>query len=115
MGWTAKQWREARRQKGVPSKDNLPTVLPARVYQQGKELQDMMMMPALDWGKGLAVNTPSSPGPSSPRKVDTSKCACGCGFSHNSAVSGLEGDSSARRVLWFRTMRCKNKYFKVGA
>lgn len=47
--WTAADWREKRRQKGIPPKADMPTILPQSILDEGRELQAMMDMPALDW------------------------------------------------------------------
>lgn len=41
-------------------------------------------------------------------------CACGCKQKHHMAVSGLEGEHGFRRVLWFATMRCKNRHLGIS-
>ena len=51
MAWTAEQWREKRRQQGVSPKADMPTIIPEHLYVAGRELNRMMLMPALDWKK----------------------------------------------------------------
>jgi hypothetical protein len=48
------------------------------------------------------------------RPTDDHLCVCGCKKKHHMAVSGLEGESGVRRVLWFATMACKNKHLGIG-
>jgi hypothetical protein len=49
------------------------------------------------------------------KSTDAQRCACGCGFNHNHAVSALEGEHGSRRVIWFRSMRCKSKYLGLAS
>jgi hypothetical protein len=37
-------------------------------------------------------------------------CACGCQQRHNCAISRVVAMGSDRHVLWYRTMRCRNKH-----
>lgn len=106
--WTAAMWREKRRQNGVSPKSDMPTQLPAHIFTTGRQLNAMMMLPALDWPKDLfAVN---STAPLLKKIEASSACACGCGFPHHLAVSRVVGDVNSRRVFWYRTMRCKSKH-----
>lgn len=45
-------------------------------------------------------------------KSDARFCACGCGFPHQMAVSGLDGEHGNRSIVWFRTTRCKSAYME---
>lgn len=107
--WTAAQWREYRRSKGTPDKKDLPTIIPIRITEQGRELCAMMRTPALDWPTGLFVAEAKF----APKKVDTSKCACGCGIHHQHAVSRVVGESGSRYVLWYINMAHRNKHAGV--
>lgn len=107
-------WRARRRQQGIPPKADMPTIIPESVYQTGREITAMLMVPALNWPKDLYSSASDSSVQFAPKKVDTAKCQCGCGFNHNHAVSGLEGEAGSRRVVWFSNMRCRNKYFGIG-
>jgi hypothetical protein len=42
-------------------------------------------------------------------------CACGCQQRHNCAVSRVFGINGDRQVLWYRTMRCRNRHAGIVA
>lgn len=107
-------WRERRRQQGVPPKADMPTALPERVYKQGRELNAMYMLPALDWPKDLFSAARADSALAGQKPTDAHLCACGCKQRHNLAVSGLEGESGYRRINWYRTIACKNKHLGIG-
>lgn len=116
---TAAQWREYRRSKGIPPKADMPTILPPHIAETGRQLTRMLMLPALDWRPDLfedivSQNRDTTAPLFAPKRVDTASCGCGCGIKHNHAVSGLEGEHGSRRVVWFRTIGCKNKHFGIG-
>lgn len=73
----------------------------------------MAPLPYLDWPQDLFAAAHAAaaalPAPRTPR-FNENNCACGCNQKHNRAVSALEGESGNRRVLWFRSIACKNKH-----
>jgi len=73
----------------------------------------MAPLPYLDWPTDLFAAAHAAaaalPAPRTPR-FNENNCACGCNQKHNRAVSALEGESGNRRVLWFRSIACKNKH-----
>jgi hypothetical protein len=72
----------------------------------------MAPLPYLDWPPDLFAAAHAAAAVSLvPRTLLANEniCACGCNQQHNRAVSALEGDGDNRRVLWFRTISCKNK------
>jgi hypothetical protein len=76
----------------------------------------MAPLPFLDWPPDLfaAAHAAAAPPVRQVPQVSENNCACGCNQRHNQAVSGLEGDSGNRRVLWFRSIACKNKHAGIG-
>lgn len=110
-------WRARRRQQGIPSKADMPTALPERIYQQGRELHEMTMCPRLDWPSDLfaSVQEPKF----TPKKVDTSKCGCGCGVAHRNAVSRVVEETlygvRSRRIVWYLSLNCRNRHMGLHA
>jgi hypothetical protein len=85
---------------------------PKRFRNDMEGIRTMAPLPFLDWPPDLfaaahAAAAASLVPPMSPSNEN--KCACGCNQSHNRAVSAVIGESGDRRVLWFRTIACKNK------
>jgi hypothetical protein len=39
-----------------------------------------------------------------------SLCACGCGKPHHNAVSRVVEGRGGNRILWYRTMSCRNSH-----
>lgn len=97
MGWTAAQWLEKRRSQGVERQDDRQTYIPAHIYEQGLELTLMMRVSTLEWPPELFS------------KEDPTRCSCGCMVRHNNAVSRVVGEAGHRRVVWYASLRCRNK------
>jgi CXCXC repeat len=73
----------------------------------------MAPLPFLDWPLDLFAAAHAAAAALSPPRTplfNEKNCACGCNQKHNRAVSALEGEGDNRRVLWFRTIACKNKH-----
>src|SRR6266853_5207158 len=88
--WSAEQWREYRRSKGIPPKANMPTDL-SRFEPQGKELALMMVCPVLDWPSDLFKRAAVEDVVFRPRDSAMNN-AChlkGCAMPHNNRVSGV--------------------------
>jgi len=104
--WTKEMFEAKRRQQGVPLKANLPTQLPERVYEQGRELAMMMQVPMLDWPATLYGDKP---------KTDEHKCAYStCGKPHKNAVSRVVQQDGPygynRRIAWYCSQLCRNRH-----
>jgi hypothetical protein len=80
----------------------------------------MRRVPQLNWPARLYAQPYSTANSTAPllrsgkSRTDDHLCACGCGKMHHLAISGLEGEQGARRVLWFATMSCKSRYLGTG-
>jgi hypothetical protein len=78
----------------------------------------MAPLPFLDWPPDLFAEAHAvrftAPGVSLKQRSNENICACGCNQRHNRAVSRLEDKGGDRRVVWFRTIGCKNKYLGIG-
>lgn len=75
----------------------------------------MAPLPFLDWPADLfAAANAAAPRDTPMLIVNETYCACGCNQRHNRAVSTLEDRGGERRVLWFRTIACKNQYAGVA-
>jgi hypothetical protein len=74
----------------------------------------MAPLPFLDWPPDLFAAAHAAASPVRPiQKSNENYCACGCNQRHNRAVSALEEDGGDRRVLWFRTIACKNRHIRI--
>ena len=72
----------------------------------------MAPLPFLDWPPDLFAAAHAALAASASARTPTfneNNCACGCNQKHNRAVSAVQGDGGNRRVLWFRTIACKNR------
>jgi hypothetical protein len=76
----------------------------------------MAPLPFLDWPADLFAEAHAAAAPLIERKPRASGtfCTCGCNQKHNSAVSALEGDDGNQRVLWFRSIACKNRHMGIA-
>jgi hypothetical protein len=117
MPWSAEQWRQQRALKRdqKPGYDKDDPFYHPRFVRAGQQLTTMMRVPMLEWPADLyqdvtGTMTVAGQGIGEKPRIDGAKCACGCGFNHNHAVSALEGEQRSRRVIWFRSMRCKASY-----
>ena len=73
----------------------------------------MAPLPFLDWPPDLfaAAHAAVAASPAAHTlPFNENNCACGCNLKHNRAVSAVDGEGGNRRVLWFRTIACKNKH-----
>jgi hypothetical protein len=61
-----------------------------------------MRIPILDWPPDLFATKDGA--------ADGRLCACGCGKRHNNMVSRVVEGRSGERILWYRTMSCRNKH-----
>ena len=87
-----------------------------------KRLQKEMRvapLPFLDWPTDLFARANAvaraTPPANTRRRRNEKNCVCGCNQQHNQAVSAVENENGQRRVLWFRTMACRNKHMGIGA
>jgi len=73
----------------------------------------MAPLPFLDWPPDLFAAAhaavEAAPAPRTLRFNENNR-ACGCNQKHYRAVSAVEGEDGNRRVLWFRTIGCKNRH-----
>lgn len=56
------------------------------------------MLPITGWPTNLF----SAAAETGQKKVDETKCVCGCGYPHNHSVDKVIGHWGRKRVLWFR-------------
>lgn len=116
--WTAAQWRNYRREKGIPPKADMPTILPKHIAIEGQKIARMLMIPVLDWQPDLFEDIMVTKNSTAPMLGKDSTvnylCACGCKQRHNSAVSRTLKITNASgryaRVLWYRTIGCRDKH-----
>ena len=81
------------------------------------------LVPMLNWQPDLfAADNVVEKTPSVKPKVRLAPedmCKCGCGLPHNNAVSRVVqvdvGWSNVRQVIWFYSMRCKDKWGRDNA
>jgi len=75
-----------------------------------RRLCAVVICPKLDWPVDLfAQNKDAVFKPLEKPKTEF-HCACGCQQRHNCAISRVVAMDSDRHVLWYRTMRCRNKH-----
>jgi hypothetical protein len=71
-------------------------------------------LPFLDWPIDLFARANAAvratPPTSIRRRRIEKNCTCGCNQKHNLAVSAVEEEDGQRRVLWFRTIACRNRH-----
>jgi len=113
--WSAEQWREYRRSKGIPPKANMPTDL-SRFEPQGKELALMMTCPVLDWPSDLFKRAAVEDVVFRPRdSAMNNTCHLnGCAMPHNNRVSGVRSNDGVHRVFWFCCVRHMNEWIRQG-
>jgi hypothetical protein len=70
--------------------------------ETGGEISAMMHLPTLDWPPDLFK--------AKDNLVVERLCACSCGRPHNNAVSRVVDGRAGKRILWYRTMCCRNKH-----
>ena len=113
--WSAEQWREYRRSKGIPPKANMPTDL-SRFEPQGKELALMMVCPVLDWPSDLFKRAAVEDVVFRPRDSAMNN-AChlkGCAMPHNNRVSGVRSNDGVHKVFWFCCASHMNEWITKG-
>src|SRR5258708_11691615 len=100
--WSAEQWREYRRSKGIPPKADMPTDL-SRFEPRGKELALMMACPVLDWPSDLLRHASVEEVVFRPRDsaIDNTCHLNGCATPHNNRVSGARTIDGVPNVFCF--------------
>jgi hypothetical protein len=73
--------------------------------ETGRTISAMMHLPTLDWPADLFKATYES--------LHERLCACGCGKPHRNAVSRVVEGRSGNRILWYRTMSCRNSHKRM--
>lgn len=111
--WTAEEWRNYRRAKGIPPKSDMPTIIPPHVTAAGKELALMMACPILDWPTDLYAARDTTAPLFAPKAKTDHLCPCGCGVPHKHAVSRAVKEGGHNRIFWYPNMRCRNKHAGV--
>src|SRR5258708_38956557 len=106
--WSAEQWREYRRSKGIPPKADMPTDL-SRFEPRGRELALMMACPVLDWPSDLFKHAAVEDLVFRPR--DSAMCHLnGCARPHNNRVSCVRSNYGVHKVFWFCCVRHMNAW-----
>jgi hypothetical protein len=81
-----------------------------RILEQERRPFAVVLCPKLDWPVDLfAQNKDTAFKPLEKLKTEF-HCACGCQQRHNCAISRVVAIDSDRHVLWYRTIRCRNKH-----
>ena len=105
---SAEYFRERRRQQ----RDNNPNYYASdpfyhpRFVATGRTISAMMRLPTADCPTDLFG--------ANDRSCDARLCACGCGNPHNNAVSRVVEGQTGKKILWYRTMNCRNKHASGG-
>ena len=113
--WSAEQWREYRRSKGIPPKADMPTDL-SRFEPRGKELALMMACPVLDWPSDLLRHASVEEVVFRPRDsaIDNTCHLNGCATPHNNRVSGVRTSDGVHKVFWFCCSTHMNEWIRQG-
>jgi hypothetical protein len=72
-----------------------------------QKMSAVMRIPILDWPPDLFATKDGA--------ADGRLCACGCGKRHNNTVSRVVKGRSGEKILWYRTMSCRNKHKGVSS
>jgi hypothetical protein len=109
--WSAEQWRDYRRSKGIPPKADMPTDL-SRFEPQGKELALMMACPGLDWPSDLLKYAAVEDVAFRPRDsaVNNMCHLNGCAVPHYNRVSAVRSREGVHKVFWFCSVGHMNEW-----
>jgi hypothetical protein len=113
--WSAEQWREYRRSKGIPPKADMPTDI-SRFEPRGKELALMMACPIRDWPSDLFRQATVEDVVFKSR-VSAKNNMChlnGCTMPHNNRISGVRSNDGVHKVFWFCCGTHMNEWIRQG-
>jgi hypothetical protein len=81
-----------------------------RILEHERRLYALAICPKLDWPADLFAENKDTVFKPLEKPRTEFLCACGCQQRHNCAISRVVAMDSERQVLWYRTMRCRNKH-----
>jgi hypothetical protein len=81
-----------------------------RILEHERPLCVVVICPKLDWPSDLFAQNKDTVFKPLEKPTTEFHCACGCQQRHNCAISRVVAMDSDRHVLWYRTMRCRNKH-----